>query len=323
MNNTEMATLGRELADMDLGLSTAEEAVEVIKALTGTTELAELIPEVWASEIERDAQANRVMRNLDQVIKNTDLLDSPGDIVHIPKLHDLTPAAALTETVAVVPQAMSDDVVDFTPTEWGTGVELTRKMLRRAYVPVMEDAVEVLGIALAQGEDVEIITQAIAGVSIEVFPVSTYTTVDDILVGDVMTPDIMVDARTQLRLNDAPGPYAWVIHPAQEGALLKDDQFVDASKYGNNQIVLNGEIGTYLGMRIFVSTNIPSAVNVGTITYYKSLILGQRSLGLALKANPDMQEKYEPTDRTHTLVSVMEFDTGALNDDRYAVVYTA
>lgn len=323
MNPNDIAALGRELADMDLGISTADEAVEVIKALTGTTELAELIPEVWAAEIEKDAQANRVMRNLEQVIKNTDLLDSPGDIVHIPKLHDLTAAAALTETVAIVPQAMSDDVVNFTPTEWGTGVELTRKMLRRSYIDVMEGASELLGIALAQGEDVEIITQAIADVSIEVFPVSTYTTVNDILVGDILTPDIMVDARTQLRLANAAAPYAWVINPAQEGSLLKDDQFVDASKYGSNQIVMNGEIGTFLGMRVFVSTNIPSAVNTGTITYYKSLILGQRALAIALKANPDMQEEYKPADRTHVIISVMEFETGALNDDRYAVVYTA
>ena len=46
--------LGRQIEELDLGLSEAE-VIDVMKALTGTTQLANVIPEVWSREIEKAA----------------------------------------------------------------------------------------------------------------------------------------------------------------------------------------------------------------------------------------------------------------------------
>ncbi len=51
-------------------------------------------------------------------------------------------------------------------------------------------------------------------------------------------------------------PFVLFIGPAQEEAFLKDSQFVNAAEYGNNEIVLNGEIGRYLGVKIVVTNNV-------------------------------------------------------------------
>ena len=43
----------------------------------------------------------------------------------------------------------------------------------------------------------------------------------------------------------------------QQNTLEKDSQFVNAAEYGSNEIVLNGEIGKYLGVKIIDTENTP------------------------------------------------------------------
>ena len=58
--------------------------------------------------------------------------------------------------------------------------------------------------------------------------------------------------------NTPDDPFVLFIGPAQEEALRKDSQFVNASEYGDDTIVKNGEIGKirYLGIRIVVSNHL-------------------------------------------------------------------
>lgn len=319
---------GRVIGHVDLGIDESGLGLDVQKALTGTAQLPNLIPEVWAEDIEMKAQPQRWMRQLEGpgiLVVNTDLLDAPGDIVHIPKLNDLTPATTpIGETTELDPEAMSDDEITLEPDEYGKAVEITRKLMRRWYRKSMEKVTEALANSLAQGEDVNIITAAIAGASLENFPDETFTTVDDITASDIFIPEQLARASTLLDNANAPGEDRFaVIHTVQKGALLRDEQFIDASKYGDNRVVLRGEIGEYLGIRILATTNIPSAVNSGTVTYYKGLLLAKRSLAYALKANPDYEDDYQILKRTTIAASVMEYDTDVLNDDRLVVMYSA
>ena len=73
--------------------------------------------------------------------------------------------------------------------------------------------------------------------------------------GDVITPDVMADARKKIR-NYNFIPAVTIIHPEQEGSLMKDSQFVNAAEYGGREVILNGEIGKYVGTKIIVTTNV-------------------------------------------------------------------
>lgn len=53
-------------------------------------------------------------------------------------------------------------------------------------------------------------------------------------------------------------PFVFFIGTAQWQALATDSQFVNAAEYGNNEVVLNGEIGKYLGIKVVVTTNVES-----------------------------------------------------------------
>lgn len=301
----------REITEMD---------VDIQKALTQTTDVPDIIPEIWSQTIEETAQERRVMRGL--VVLNTDLLDKPGDIAHVPKMSSLT-AITLTEDVAIDPESMSTDEVQLIPTEVGAGVEITRKTLRRAYINVMEEATKELGNALAQKEDRDIITAAVAGAGSLLYPDDTYTTIDDITADDIFTVSLFKDAINILEGANAPTPYRCLIHPAIKRSLMEDSQFVDASQYGGAEVIRTGEIGSYLGVSIFMSTNAPTEVNAGTIKVYTTLFWGARGIAHALKANPDFQEDYDPLKRTHVVASVMEYQAKVLNDYQVVVVKSA
>lgn len=59
-------------------------------------------------------------------------------------------------------------------------------------------------------------------------------------------------------------PFVLFIGPAQEEAFRKDSQFVNAAEYGGNQVVQNGEIGQYLGIKIISTVNVESTAAAGT-----------------------------------------------------------
>lgn len=81
------------------------------------------------------------------------------------------------------------------------------------------------------------------------------TSVATLVDGDIITADVIADARKKIR-EDNFIPAVLVVHPVQEGHLMKDSQFVNASEYGGREVVLNGEIGKYLGVKTVVTTNI-------------------------------------------------------------------
>jgi len=107
--------------------------------------------------------------------------------------------------------------------------------------------------------------------------------------GDTLTTDMIAEAKRKLQstsmyywvpssntaeaksavvknpwLNDPAEPFVLFIGPEQEEVLLTDSQFVNASEYGNNEIVMNGEIGRYLGVKIVVTPNLVSVATDGT-----------------------------------------------------------
>jgi N4-gp56 family major capsid protein len=104
--------------------------------------------------------------------------------------------------------------------------------------------------------------------------------------GDVMTTDLVADGRKALMsrykeyraantgaaggatgavtgtvlgnpwISTPDEPFVLFIGPAQELAFLKDSQFVNAAEYGSNKVIMNGEIGEYIGIKIISTNNV-------------------------------------------------------------------
>jgi len=78
--------------------------------------------------------------------------------------------------------------------------------------------------------------------------------------GDVITTDMWANAVYKLRSINLK-PFTGFINAIQEYAFIKDSQFVNASEYGDREVILNGEIGKYLGVKIVVTSNVPAKTN--------------------------------------------------------------
>lgn len=107
-----------------------------------------------------------------------------------------------------------------------------------------------------------------------------------LVAGDVLTPEMISQARTYLMSTKAyywssstktlssDSKNAWVSEPSDPFVLFVcpevahklriDPQFIDASNYGSNEVVMTGEIGKFVGVKVIESIYVPTAAASAT-----------------------------------------------------------
>lgn len=183
---------------------------------------------------------------------------------------------------------------------------------------------------------------------------STFQTIES---GDILTEDLIADAKTRLQsktpkywnagsqgnssanknawLSDPSEPFLLYISSENENALIKSSQFVNASEYGSNDVVMNGEIGNYLGFRIMVSENTPASGDGGqaqsddwgagsNVPGHMCLaVKAKKSAGFAWGQEPDLQVFDYPREQETNLILYMEYDTDSFYDDAIVKVFVS
>jgi len=268
-----------------------------------------IIPEVWSRKIEEFAKANIVLAQLGVI--NTELLGNPGDVVNIAVDAELT-AAALTESVSASISAISYTQVTVTPSEQGVAVSVTRKTMERAFNNVMEDQSRIMGYALAKRKD-SLVASLLAGTAVSEITANGVAT-SALASSDTFDSALIANGISTMRKNDVQPRYL-VIHPACENSLLKDSNFIDSSKYGGREVVMNGEIGRYLGLQVFTSTIVPASATPTGDVAYDNFLLGPRAFVIAEKMRPRFDSKYEPLDRAWSLIAVEDYGMSLLNSN--------
>jgi len=275
---------------------------------SGETAAGYLNPQVWSRRIEDYAKANLIVAPLG--IQNTELLSKPGLQVNI-AIGAALSAAALTETDSIDIEKPVYTQVVVTPTEYGGAFQITRKEMDRAFINLLEEKAADAGYALAKVKDETIIT-TISGDANDTVRVNSKTGVSALASTDVFDTDTIANAIKTMRANDW-NPKYLIVHPLQEGSLLKNSQFVNASTYGSNSVVMNGEIGQYLGLKVFSTSLISTAAGDAGATVYQALLLGPRAFVIASKRRPTIDSKYEPLDRAFTVAFVEDWGLETLN----------
>ena len=121
-------------------------------------------------------------------------------------------------------------------------------------------------------------------------------------------------------------PFVLFIGPAQAEAMMKDSQFVNASEYGDNTVIKNGEIGKirYLGVRI-VETNFvertaasgaaPDATTATPACTQCLLIKAKKALSVVYGKKPELKV-WDFNEREEKRMSVvMYFATAVVQPD--------
>jgi N4-gp56 family major capsid protein len=280
-----------------------------------------LNPTIWNTQIEAYAAAKTIVAPLG--VQNTELLNKPGKTLNI-AVNSAISAVSLADTVVLSVQALDWAQVTVTPTEYGGAFAITRAELDRAFTNLLNEKSADAGYALAKVKDETILAGLVSGATTTLYPNSKSSTT--IRSTDIFETDLIADGVKSLRVLDRDALYM-IIHPVQEARLLKSSDFIDASKYGGREAIMNGEIGKYLGLRVFTTTLVPTGLGAtsagSTVTMYKSLILGPRSFVVAQKRAPAIDSKYEPLERSFIVAYIEDWGYSVLNADEICVLASA
>lgn len=158
--------------------------------------------------------------------------------------------------------------------------------------------------------------------------------------GDILTTSLISKAKTRLQgtnmyywsggaetkssetkapwFAEPDAPFVMFIAPEQEYVLLTDSQFTNAAEYGGNEIVLNGEIGKYHGVKVITSVN-TTAANWGAGSNLPGhncyMVKAKVSAALAWGQRPRLRVFEFPSELETRLVLEQAYATSAFHID--------
>lgn len=252
------------------------------------------IPEVWAATLLTALEEEHVTAQ--PGIINRDYegdIAQRGDTVHIGSLTDPTIANYVKNTTVIAPQTLTTtdqtlvidqskyfafEVDDVDARQTGEGGQLLDKAAMRAAVG-LRDTLDTYLLTL----------MTTAGTALPGFATLDVATADAAFL-------LLRRLRMALNKNNVPSDSRWVIvSPEFETLILGDQRFTDASKYGTNAPIMNGEIGRAIGFRILVSNNLPAGT-AGTPPEVSNFVLAGHPMAVTLAEQINKVEAYRPPD---------------------------
>jgi len=290
------------------------------EALT-TTDAAKAIPIIWSPQVELGAQPKRVMRALG--IVDTTLRGSPGNKFYFPKVPTVLEAVDATEGTKPDELAVTVDRLEITTKEVIAALSVTRQVVEQITFNVVDILTDLLSEGVANKEDKDVLAalNAASGIAGTLYG-GGKSAEGDLVAADVLTTDLIADGVTAMRKEKREPRYV-IIHPAQENALLKSDKFINAAQYGGREVVLNGEIGQWLGIKVLKTTQVPTGTGSGGITTYHAFFISERVWVEEVKRDPEVEPKYEPGERKTYMYGTMEYGLGILNPKGIVKIITA
>ena len=214
--------------------------------------------------------------------------------------------------------------VVFTPTTQKLGVEISKDVVRTSQVDTVKFAREQLVYDSALIIDVAFDT---------ILKTSTVNTqlwggdraVEGSLVaGDTLDTDLIAKASRVLKSNgwypEPAKPFVLFLPAVAEEALIKDSQFVNAAEYGSNEVVMNGEIGRYLGIKV-ISTEQCSAGTFNSLAgHYCYLVKAKVSYGIIYGEKPTLDFEYLKDEATYNVYLDMAYQCKLLQETAIQVM---
>lgn len=157
---------------------------------------------------------------------------------------------------------MSISTVSATADQWGAYVNLSDVAVLTIKHPVMVKAIDLMGYQAAETVDREIINVLLNGTSVS-FPgtitvrSSLASTSTDIM-STALVRKMVKNLRTRGASEYDGQDYVGVVDPSSEMDLSADTTFQTAASYSNIKVLLNGEIGKWMGVRWMRSNLIPT-----------------------------------------------------------------
>jgi len=190
--------------------------------------------------------------------------------------------------------------VVFTPTTQKMGVVVSSDVIRTSQIDVIRFAREQLVYDTALTLDKAFVTALDAATTNAKLYGPARAARANLVAGDILTTDLIAKMNRVLKAQgwypEGDKPFVLFIAPQQEEALLKDSQFVNAAEYGSNEIVMNGEIGKYLGIKVISTCQMTSFADGGGSTFAGHIVYllkSKVSYGLVYGQKPKLDFEYQ------------------------------
>ena len=280
------------------------------------------IPEVWNANLITAINKQLVLGEPGVCI-NTNYegdIAQAGDTVHINALADPTikdyvknvtkiepDTLTTTEQTFVIDQckyyAIEVDDVDKRQAINGGGL-LTQAAARAAY-------------QLRKTADTFVGARMVAGAGTVLSPTRISAKTTDAAYG------ILVEIKRALDNKDIPDEGRFVVaHPDFINALAWDKRFTDASAYGSNRLITNGEVGNILGFTIKRSTNLPQGTLQGEAgsQVRGSFVVAGTNQAMTFAQQISKSEAYRPQDSFSDAIKGLHLYGGKVIEPDYLVV---
>lgn len=293
---------------------------------------------VYSKEIE--FKALPIMRFSQFATVKTELGVEPGLTISMLTYDNLQLGGALEEMQNMTTQALSGSMKQITVQEHGNAVSNSELLIQSSFDDIMATTTTLLGRDYAMVLDCELRDVALSGTNVVYGGGKTSRAT--VGATDKLDVAAIKDAIEVLATNNAPKyGNSWIcfVHPHQSRDLRDDPAWINASNYGNPELLFNGEIGRIDDTRFIettlmcngaVATTDPAykaalhEAGANNTNIYQAVIFGDAYYGIAWSLPVELRDNgVEDFGRKRSLAWYAIWGTGKLHNDYGVVIETA
>ncbi|MFD8527798.1 P22 phage major capsid protein family protein [Streptosporangium canum] len=229
------------------------------------------IPEVWISQLYEDLETGLMLSSPTVTNRRYEgAIQRQGDTVRVPHVLDTVTIGEsfnAYDEIGAADRAAHESLtvrIDQVRT-FHFEVDSLHQLRTQEGVSLMEELVKQSGRNLAESIDKRVAATVIAAVTAKDLNGTGAANSLHGKVAQLPAPtatnlyETIVDANVELDINNVPteGRYI-IIGPKEYAAILKDERFIDNARYGGSSVVINGQVGTILGLPVIVANTIGS-----------------------------------------------------------------
>lgn len=230
---------------------------------TSTSGISDVQGKRWLKSILKAAEENMYFKQFAyETIAGPGIKDLAVPIATSNKSFTASTTEATARTMTEVDNITA---VTFTPTPQKYGATISLEVIRTSQVDTIAFARGQMALAMSDQIDTAMstaISEAATGSIASNIYGGDATTPGSLETGDIFELAMISEAKRALGLanwRSSPGqPLVLFISPYEEKIMMDSSQFTNAAEYGSNEVVMNGEIGKYLGFKVVVTNNLPS-----------------------------------------------------------------
>lgn len=303
----------------ELQASTGATTTGTTSPAGGSDDLSEYTAIEFLERVVRDAEERRVFERVASVYD--DLVDVGDSTLEIPRTTghlDLEDQQSTDDEGSDrgYQQLENLDTIEVTITASSFvsgGIKISKQAMMTTNIDLVEEARNAVTQQMA--EDVDY------AVRDEIVDSTPSDHVIDQTTSGELTPEAIADAMQKIE-EDNYTPRFLVVAPTHINDLRKDSQFTNASEYGDDEVIMEGEIGQYLGVSVLKT----QAAVRSDDTYAYMVGEGPEGQavgpGIVYKELPSMDMEFDREENTQKIYYDHTFETTTIQEDALALIQT-